>query len=165
MKYVLDSGIFMNVQVIPEIDGEFYLSSIILDEIQNSQTKHIFDLFSEEKKISIVDPSTSSIAQIQSTCKKIGQNKLSQADLDVLALGLELQTSGPVSIITDDYAIKNVAKYLKIECYGIKTRGGKQLRKYNYICSSCHSNYTNDLQDCEICGNNSYIKKIRYRKN
>jgi UPF0271 protein len=71
---------------------------------------------------------------------------LSPADRDILALALEL---GAV-LITDDFAVQNVAHRLGIATRSIRQRPARAIR-WRYRCSGC-GRYWQEPGDCPVCG-------------
>ena len=88
--------------------------------------------------------------------KKTGDFKyLSQADIEVLALALQLKAAHKKpTIVTDDYSIQNVASKLKIEFSPLATFGIKYRFKWILYCPACRKKYPSDYKPkkCEICG-------------
>jgi UPF0271 protein len=160
MKYVVDAGIFMNQQILPSIDGEIYLCRSMLEEIKNQLTKNIFNLLLSTHKISEIEPEKEYLRKVELSMERIGQISLSKPDKDLLAVALMLSKFDQVILISDDYALRNVAHDLQINSKGSKTQGGGELRKYNYTCNACGKAFKGTVNDCDICGNTRF-RRIR----
>ena len=67
--------------------------------------------------------------QAKTSASKVGDShKLSETDLQLLALALELKTEGVApQIVTDDYSIQNVATQMGIGFLALATFGIKRL--------------------------------------
>jgi rRNA maturation endonuclease Nob1 len=89
---------------------------------------------------------------VKQTAQSLGQSGLSRPDLDVLALALQLSNTDEVLILSDDFALRNIAHELEIKSKGITTKGGTQKRSYGYQCSACGARYFGVVTECEICG-------------
>lgn len=91
---------------------------------------------------------------------------LSQTDLDLLALALELKSEGlkPI-IVTDDYSMQNVSNQMKIDFVPLATLGINHLLKWIRYCPACYKKYNNNfkLKICLICG--TKLKRKPERKN
>lgn len=80
---------------------------------------------------------------------------LSEADLQVLALALELKTQGYSPLIaTDDYSIQNVANQMSIKFASLATFGIRFRLQWIRYCPACHKRYPADYKSrrCEVCG-------------
>ena len=88
--------------------------------------------------------------------KRTGDFKyLSQADIEVLALALQLKSLGEnPTVVTDDYSMQNVANKLGIEFSPLTTFGIKYRFKWILYCPACRKKYPPDYKPkkCEICG-------------
>ncbi len=115
-----------------------------------------FNAAIENGKISILKPKDSFFQEVLEASKKVGDIRyLSEADLQVLALALELKSRGsnPL-IVTDDYSIQNVANKIGVEFTSLMTFGIKFRFKWMLYCPACYRKYPPDYKskDCEVCG-------------
>ena len=164
MKIIIDSGILMNLNYLPEIVGEFYTSTSALNELKSQISKNIFDLFNSKNKLTILDPKEKERKIVIETINKIGQVPLSDPDIDILAIALMLNESGNSMIYSDDYGLRNVAHQLKLQSSGVKTTGGDSLRKFRYICKACSKSYNQKIEECHVCGHTNFLRKRRKKK-
>ena len=91
---------------------------------------------------------------------------LSQTDLDLLAIALELKSEGlKPKIVTDDYSMQNVANQMKIDFIPLATMGINHLLKWIRYCPACFKKYSNNYKSkiCSICG--TKLKRKPERKN
>jgi UPF0271 protein len=115
-----------------------------------------FNAATENRKLTVRSPKSSFFQDIQEASMKVGDMRyLSEADLQVLALALELKGRGlsPV-IVTDDYSIQNVANKIGVEFTSLLTFGIKFRFKWILYCPACYRKYPPDykFKVCEICG-------------
>jgi UPF0271 protein len=106
-------------------------------------------------KVRIQNPSKSSLTEVTEKAKVLGDKVvLSETDTSVLALALDLSKEGKTPIIvSDDYAVQNVAEALDLNYQSLATFGIRE--KYNWVlyCPACFRRYpTADTQDCPVCG-------------
>ena len=73
---------------------------------------------------------------------------LSESDVSLLALGYEMKGE----IVTDDYAVSNVAKRLNIIVLPVMTRGIQDTGKWIRYCSGCSKEFSTE-KTCPQCGN------------
>jgi UPF0271 protein len=115
-----------------------------------------FNAAIENGKVKIKMPKEEYSNKIKTSANKIGDlYLLSETDIQLLALALELKTQGnQPEIITDDYSIQNVAKQNNIEFYALATFGIRRLLEWMRYCPACHKEYSvnSSFSICQICG-------------
>ncbi len=123
---------------------------------RNSMIKTRLETAVESSKIKIKAPTVqfSDMAKVEAA--KIGDaHKLSKADLQLLALALELKSKGyNPQIVTDDYSIQNVAAKLGVEFVALATFGIKRQLQWIRYCPACYRKYPADGKgkECQVCG-------------
>ncbi len=124
--------------------------------IRNPLIRFRFETAVESGKIEIKEPSIKSENRVKASASKVGDSfKLSNTDLQLLALASELKDSGYTpKIITDDYSIQNVATQLGIEFSALITFGIKRLFEWIRYCPACHKVYPVNIKvkECQVCG-------------
>jgi len=115
-----------------------------------------FNAAIENRKLTVRSPKNSVFQEIQEASRKVGDVRyLSEADLQVLALALELKGRGlsPL-IVTDDYSIQNVANKIDVKFTSLMTFGIKFRFKWILYCPACFRKYPSDykFKICEVCG-------------
>ena len=115
-----------------------------------------FNAAVESGKLKVKMPHESSILKVKQSSKAVGDLLyLSEADLNVLALAMELKGEGySPSIITDDYSIQNVANQIGVGFTSLMTFGIRFRLYWMVYCPACHRNYPADykMKKCKICG-------------
>jgi UPF0271 protein len=85
--------------------------------------------------------------------------ELSSTDIDILAKALEYK--GNSVLLTDDYAVQNVAKVLGLEVKPVAQKKIKDVLVWQKQCTGCRKKFdSGDI--CPVCG--SPLKKRRKRK-
>ena len=137
--YVLDSSaIISGVKIPPE---EVVIPSSVEGEVKDKPVDFLL--------YRIVNPERRYVKRVISIAKKTGDyGVLSSTDIDVLALALQENAI----IITDDYAIQNVASHLRIEFETAEMRGIREKRRWIWRCESCGRYYSKKYPVCPICG-------------
>jgi UPF0271 protein len=124
--------------------------------LRNSMVKMRFETAIESGKIKVKAPTMKYSELAKASASKVGDAfKLSEADLQLLALALELKTDGyEPQIVTDDYSIQNVATKLGIEFVALATFGIKRLLEWIRYCPACHREYpaNSKFKECQFCG-------------
>jgi len=110
----------------------------------------------ESEKLRIRKPAEQFLYKVKGSATVVGDAFfLSETDLQVLALALELKTLGYHSlIVTDDYSIQNVANQMGIEFASLATFGIRRRLLWVRYCPACHKKYPADYKSwkCNICG-------------
>ncbi len=152
--YVIDSSaIFQRKAVydymvtVPEVAAE------ILDEDSL--------LYFSVKNLKVEEASEESLKEIIEAAKKTGDiHKLSNTDLKVLAKALdEIKKGNDVVLVTDDYAIQNVAMKLGIKFEGIVQDQISKEYKWVKVCRGCGRKIDTDV--CPICGSEAVIRRVK----
>ncbi|UCE43562.1 MAG: DNA-binding protein [Candidatus Bathyarchaeota archaeon] len=132
---------------VPEVGRELLL---------NSLTKLRFTTAVDNGRLKIKVPAEEALGRVKEASRKVGDVLfLSDADLQVLALALELKAEGyDPQIVTDDYSIQNVADQLGIAFAPLMTFGIRFRLEWVIYCPACHRKYSSDhsLKSCEVCG-------------
>jgi endoribonuclease Nob1 len=135
---------------------------------RNSMVKTRFETAVESGKIKVKAPAGKSVDCAKASARTVGDlHKLSETDMQLLALALEVKTEGYApQIVTDDYSIQNVAKQLDIEFLALGTFGIKRLLEWIRYCPACHREYPANCKykECQICGTELKRKPRRQPK-
>lgn len=149
-SYVLDAGAFY--AGIPFLSsGSYCTTQTVFDEVKHIKQSHgAIEALLDAGSLRVIDPGSSSIERAKAASKKTGDyQKLSKADISVIALALELKTT----LLTDDYAVANVATTLEIPVKSSSSKGIRETRKWIAYCSACGKAFGPDAKECPLCGN------------
>lgn len=141
----------------------------VQEEIQrSSMVKTRFEMAVESGKLRVKAPSEEFMQKVKAPASKVGDSyKLSETDMQLLALALELKEAGyTTQIVTDDYSIQNVATQMGVEFLALATFGIKRLLEWVRYCPACHKEYPADCKtkECQICGTELKRKPRRTAK-
>lgn len=143
-KYIIDTSAILSGKLNISEEDYIYPDSVI-NEIKKGSLVKILEV--ADIKISI--PGKKYIEKAREAALSTGDyNVLSATDIDVIALAIELNGI----IVTDDYAIQNVAKYCGVEYTGGGIAGIKKSIIWKYKCTGCHKIYGQYIKTCPICG-------------
>jgi len=128
---------------------DYYTTSLVYDEIQHIKKNHdVLGTLLETNRLKIREPDEQSTQAAIKAAKETGDfPQLSKQDISIIALGIE--TKG--QIITDDFAISNVAKNIGLVIAPIMTKGIKDVGKWIHYCPGCKASYQGG-KECSICG-------------
>ena len=116
-----------------------YTTSLVYQEIKHIKRNYdALDAILDIKRLRIRDPNLTSITSAKEAAKATGDlPQLSKQDISIIALGIEM--SG--DIVTDDFAVSNVAKSLHLNVMPIMTRGITDQGRWVHYCPGCRTNH------------------------
>ena len=149
---------------VPKVEEEIRRNSMILVR---------FSAAIESRKVKVKAPSEEFLNEIKASANRVGDSfKLSETDLQLLALALELKAADySPQIVTDDYSIQNVATQVGIEFLALATFGIKRLLEWVRYCPACYREYPAHCpsKECQVCGTQlkrkprRTVKKVKTR--
>jgi len=149
--YVLDSTAFY-AGIPYQGSGRYYTTYLVLEEVKH----HNVGSSLIHSRVQVTEPSTESLSRVRTTAAKTGDiGALSQTDISLLALGLDLmRTDGGVNLVSDDFAVRNMAEVLNIHLAPTSMKGGEWRNiTWKIYCRGCGKTYTNPkLTICPVCG-------------
>jgi len=154
---VLDSSAFY--AGIPFSSNESsYITPLVFNEIQHIKKDHdAVQILIETKRLTVSEPEQRFTVTVNDTAKKLGDfPNLSQEDISTIALSLQLKAE----LVTDDFAVSNVAKNLNIKVSPIMTNGIKNIITWIYYCPGCKRNFSKTTE-CPNCGNTLKRKPLK----
>ena len=140
-------------------NDSFMTTSFVYQEIQHIKTKQgILDMLQQTNRLQVRDPEKDTIAIVNDIAEKTGDSQtISEQDISIIALALE----NKIELITDDFAVTNVANQLGIKTSSLMTQGIKVVGKWISYCSVCGKEFSKG-KECPICGsklNRKLVKK------
>jgi UPF0271 protein len=139
-------------------ESECYTTSLVYDEIKHiKKSQNVLETLRETGRLKIRDPKQEFIKMATNAAQKTGDfQQLSKQDLSVIALCMEI--SG--QIISDDFAVSNVAKNLGLGISPLMTKGIKDVGEWIHYCPACKSNHKIG-KECPLCGTHLKRKLIK----
>ncbi|MCS7131881.1 MAG: ribonuclease VapC [Hadesarchaea archaeon] len=111
-------------------------------------------------KMKVMEPSKSSLAEVHLRVGQTG-DRVSDTDVELLALALDLRWAGEEPmLVTDDYAIQNLARLLGIPYRRVAMPGITEVLTWEMVCPACGTAYPATASQCEVCGS-SLIRRPR----
>tara|TARA_Y100000590_G_scaffold66244_1_gene71696 strand:+ start:794 stop:1300 length:507 start_codon:yes stop_codon:yes gene_type:complete len=154
-KIIIDSTAFYAGLPFRSLDC-YYTTIQINEELQKIPffSSRIETLI-HSNRLQIIEPSSKAVEYILKNSLNIENKKsLSDADISILALAYDfLEENHNVIVLTDDYAIQNVAKKLDIFYKSLLYSGIKYSGKWINFCSACSSISESNDKTCINCGN------------
>ena len=154
---VLDSSAFY--AGIPFSSNEAgHITSLVHNEIEHIKKDHdAVQILIETKRLTVNEPEDEFITASIDAAKKSGDfSNLSDGDISTIALSLQLGAE----LVTDDFAVSNVAKNLNIKVIPVMTDGIKNVVTWKYYCPGCKTNFSK-ITECPRCGNKLKRKALK----
>ncbi len=154
---VLDaSAFYAGIPFGSQIDS--YTTPEVYDEIKHIKKNHdALGILLETKRLTMIQPEKEYTEVVIKMSKTTGDfNQLSKEDISSVALCLQLNGE----LITDDFAVSNVAQNLGLKVSPIMTLGIKDVGNWIHYCPGCHKNFSKS-KECPICGNQLRKKLLK----
>jgi len=129
--------------------SDCYTTSLVYEEIKHiKKNEDALGTLLETNRLKIMDPDKESINVAIASSKETGDfPQLSKQDISIIALCINLHGE----IISDDFAITNVAKNIGLKISPIMTNTFQDTGKWIHYCPGCRTNYASG-KECPICG-------------
>ncbi len=131
----------------------------VLEEAKDLCSKLELETAVLSGKVRVVEPSNDSIAKVREKAGQTG-DVVSKTDVKLLALALDFNAEG-AELLTDDYAIQNLATMMKIPYRRVAMPGIKEVLRWESVCMACGRRYPTPTTTCLACG--SALKRIPRR--
>ncbi|MEE9268538.1 MAG: hypothetical protein V3U70_03945 [Thermoplasmata archaeon] len=154
MKLVLDTSAILSGM---DFAGEVYVPSAVLQEARKGGLDPRLEAMLETKS-RVFEPRNRDLRVVSQASLETGDNaSLSQTDQEVLALALQLEAA----IVTDDYAIQNVAARLGLRYQPALLPGIRKRVDWSFRCRGCGRYWPQASKACPVCG--AEVRRYRGR--
>ncbi|AGN02579.1 hypothetical protein L593_13200 [Salinarchaeum sp. Harcht-Bsk1] len=142
--YVLDSSAFIR-----EYHTEEQTATIpLVREELEDESAYRFDAM-EGSGMHIHIPSQETVEKVERAARDLGDfEELSETDVRLVGATFELDGT----LVTDDYAMQNVADRLGVAVEVIAHDGIEEQREWLFQCQGCGREFDDDKDRCPICG-------------
>lgn len=129
--------------------GRLHTTGDVHGEVRHIKSSHgAIDALIDAGRLVVADPSPASLAAARAAASAAGESgALSRADMSVVALCHELGGE----LVTDDYAVSNVAKRMGLAVVPVMTRGTRAPRRWERRCAACSRAMGAEAR-CRVCG-------------
>lgn len=142
--YVLDSSAFINEYHTTQQTATIPL---VREELED-ESAYRYDAM-EGSGMHIHIPTDETIDTVRRAARELGDlEELSRTDVRLVAAAFELDGT----LVTDDYAMQNVAEKLNVTVEVIAREGISEQRQWTFQCQGCGREFDERLDRCEICG-------------
>ena len=163
---VLDTSAFIGgFDPLSIVDDVYSVGEVEVELASGSLPWVRFKTAVENGKLKLKAPKAEFLDRVKESSRDVGDMLfLSDVDLQVLALALELKNAGnELFIVTDDYSIQNVANQLGLEFAPLMTFGIRFRLHWIRYCPACRRKYPPDYKHkkCEVCGTELKRKPLK----
>jgi|UniRef100_A0A7J2U0Z1 UPF0271 protein len=123
--FVLDTAAFLAAMQLLMYGVKLYAPSSVIEEVKDFESVQRLQLSESIERVIVENPESLFVSKAVEVAKKYGAlERLSKADVDVLALALQLSSQGyDVVVLTDDYILQKVLSELGLSFSSVKTQG------------------------------------------
>jgi UPF0271 protein len=141
---VLDASAFINEY---HTDDRVATIPLVREELED-ESAYRFDAL-EGSGMHLHIPEDETVEQIRRAADETGDlEELSSTDIRLVAAAFELDGR----LVTDDYAMQNVAEKLEIAVEVIARDGIEEQREWHFQCQGCGREFDDEHDRCPICG-------------
>lgn len=134
-----------------------YTTPLVFEEVKHiKKNQDAITVLIESNRLKIVEPEREFTEMALKKAEETGDYQhLSKEDVSVIALCLQLGGE----LITDDFAVSNVAKHMNLKVVPIMTKGADKI-SWIYFCPGCKSSFSK-VSICPICGSKTRRKSSK----
>ncbi|MDS0259808.1 NOB1 family endonuclease [Haloarcula sp. S1CR25-12] len=142
--YVLDSSAFINDY---HTDEQIATIPLVQEELEG-EAAYRFDAL-EGSGMHLHIPEENTVERIERAARETGDlAELSDTDIRLVAAAFELDCP----LVTDDYAMQNVAEKLDVRVEVIARDGISETREWRFQCAGCGREFDENHDRCPVCG-------------
>ncbi|MUV88995.1 DNA-binding protein [Halapricum sp. CBA1109] len=142
--FVLDSSAFINEY---HTDRKIASIPLVREELEG-EASYRFDAL-EGSGMHLHIPEAEAVERIERAAEETGDlAELSRTDVRLVAAAFELDGR----LVTDDYAMQNVAQHLDVDVEVIAQDGIDEQREWRFQCAGCGREFDENRDRCPVCG-------------
>jgi len=142
--YILDSSAFINEY---HTDEQTASVPLVREELED-ESAYRFDAL-EGSGMHMHIPDEETVERIERAARETGDfGELSRTDIRLVAAAFELDGT----LVTDDYAMQNVAEKLNVAVEVIAREGIEEQREWLFQCAGCGREFDEKHDRCPVCG-------------
>ncbi len=144
MTYVLDASAFIREY---DVDGDLATIPEVREELEDASVYRFEALEGAGMHVHVPQPDT--VERVRRAASGSGdRGELSGTDTRLVAAALELDAT----LVTDDYAVQNVADHLDLGVEAIAREGIDEQRSWIFQCQGCGREFDEEKDRCPVCG-------------
>lgn len=136
--------------------SKYHTTSAVIREVSHrSLTRASIQGLVDSSRLQIRDPQPKFVSAVKAMASKSGDlARVSNTDISVVALALELKDEGRTpTLVSDDYAVENLARHFQVKLGPVMTRGISKVVKWVVYCRGCGKVFDDvRITVCDVCG-------------
>lgn len=151
MKFVLDASALIS-GLAP--NKNCYTVMEIVNEIRDVNAKTRVELSLSDGTLKVIEPRKAYCDAVRKEANASGDiQNLSENDIKLVALAMQLKEKQDIVILTDDYSIQNIAQRLGLKFKSTTEGEIKNVFTWKRICRGCGREFKVEYTGkCDICG-------------
>jgi len=142
--YILDASAFIHDF---HTDSQIASIPMVREELED-ESAYRFDAM-EGSGMHMHIPDAETVERIERAARETGDfDELSRTDIRLIATAFELDAE----LVTDDYAMQNVADKLNVDVKLIARDGIEEQRNWTFQCQGCGREFDEKHERCPVCG-------------
>jgi UPF0271 protein len=143
--HVLDASAFIHDYT---VDEQTATVPAVKDELEGEESRLRFEA-EAGAGLRLHPPADGTVDRVRRAADRSGDGEtLSVADIDLLAAAVELDAT----LVTDDYAVQNVAEKLDVPIETVARDGIDEERSWEFQCAGCGRTFDENRDRCPVCG-------------
>ncbi|MEM4663061.1 MAG: PIN domain-containing protein [Candidatus Diapherotrites archaeon] len=167
MLYVLDASALINNPFFSFSKRNKYACTLeVLEELRSFEVKALAENALKMNLLRVYKPKHKYKKGAEKLAKKYGFERLSKADLSIIALALQLKKERKrFVVITDDYSIQNFLAMRKINYWAPVQGTIKEVISFEKFCPVCMKifNKTPKKNECPDCGVKLKSRRVKVK--
>ncbi len=139
--------------------GDVVTTPGVIDEFEEGGHSFRMLQYAREAGLDVMLPSSDAREQVEAAARRTGDlSALSETDVAVLALAASLDDA---TVVTDDYAMQNVAAELSLPYEPVAEEGISEQWRWRRRCTSCGRWVDSGAERCPVCG--GPVRRVRWK--
>lgn len=140
-------------------EGDVVTTPGVIDEFEEGGHSWRMFQYAREAGLRVMLPPDEAVQKVLAAARRTGDLvALSETDVQVLALAAWLDDA---IVVTDDYAMQNVAVELDLRYEGVAEEGISEQWVWRRRCSSCGRWVAEEAKRCPVCG--GPVRRVRWK--
>ena len=165
--FVIDTSALVGRLCYAAAEVQLATTPSLVEEMKRKRLDSTIQMLLSSGKLRIIEPTPSSINAVVAAATTLGDLQyLSEPDQQLLALALDLIKQGYHAVVlTNDYAIQNIASALSIKFRPAGERGIREIIKWKTYCPGCSGLFPKRTKGemCPHCGTPLKRKAVKKR--
>lgn len=160
--FILDTSALIGGLRPCSLSGKVYTTDNVISEVKDARSTAALEAWFA-CGLKVLSVTGEMIKDAKSIASSSGEMfRLSDTDIEVLALALSLKDECKVVLVTDDQTLQNICQKVGIEWMGIRRRGISKVSSWILECEGCGRRYSPSLKDkvCPVCGHKLKVRRI-----